>query len=241
MHHRAMKLALVLTAAGLASLSAPRDAHAIAACYTNQGFAPSEDTALPPHARVVYYTDSNSTRRAPTATLGGKPVELKISILKSAPYTFTVMEVDSDKTGKLVITFPEGATATYTIAKEAELPKEIPVITGRFVRHMHHTTVKENFDGLAVRLPAGTPAIMAHVKLRRDDKAPWSEYDVPVAPHDFQDKRPVIRMGELGCTQNYTVALLENGVDIEATITLVDGTTRPAKDLAAHVTLPKQP
>ena len=237
---------IALTLCVLAVAARPRPAHAIAACNNNEGWGPAEKAALPVRARVVYYTDN---WRNPTfvATLDGKKVALKVTDLPGAVdgNHVVLLEVDSDKTGALRIGIEKEVMRTYTITKKAAMPKELPVVIGRFQRNIPHSTVREVFDGLALRLPAGTPAVAAHVKLRRDAQSAWTEIDAPVLPQDFDDPRPVIRIGSLGCTTNYGVAMLASGVDIDVTITLADGTTRPAKDLAVHLqlpaVLPKQP
>lgn len=233
------RLTLALFAA--LAIATPRHAHAIAACYSNRGVSPAPASKLPRHPRIAFYDDARGGD-APTytATIAGKPVELKLTTIDARPYRLDVLEVDSERTGALVITRNGSSEreVRYQIVKDVALAKELPVEVGRTQRTMRHSTVREEFDALAIRLPAGTPAITAHVKIRRDDKAAWGELDVPVAPNDLDDPRPVIRLGELGCTRNYSVDLLRAGVDLEVTVTLVDGSTRPVKGLAAHVALP---
>jgi hypothetical protein len=242
---RPSSIARCLALGALALVARPTPAHAIAACNNNEGFAPATGTTVPPHARLVYYTD-HWRDPAFVATLDGKAVKVKVTELPSGSSTrLVLLEIDSAKTGTLKVGIGTWTALTLKVAKAVASPKEVPVTIGRFQQNIQHSTVKEDFDGLAIRLPANTPAISAHVKLRRDGAGAWTELEVPVSPRDFDDPRPVIRIGQLGCTQNYSVALLNSGVDIEATLTLVDGTTRPAKDLAAHLTLPpvlpKQP
>ena len=217
---------------------APRDAHAVAACYSNQGFAPGAGVKLPRHPRIAWYVDRPPPGRTPqlTATIDGAAVPVKLSTVRSPPYTIRILEIDSDRTGHLELR--GDATASYQIVADAAMPKDVPVVVGRTQVELRHTTVREKFDALALRLPLAAPAIVAHVKVRRDAQARWSELDVPVVATDLGDPRPAIRLGELGCTRNYSVDLLAAGVDLEVTITLADGTTRPAAELPAHVALP---
>lgn len=229
-------LPFVLALPGI--LARPTPAHAIAACNNNEGFAPAFATTVPPHAKLVFYTDSRNTPEF-TAKIAGKKVPVKVTALPSGSSTrVTLLEIDSERVGTLQLDAGGWPSVTLTVAKKARMPKEVPVVIGRFERNIPHSTVRENFLGLAIRLPKGTPAVAATVKLRRDAQAAWTELVVPVSARDFDDARPVIRIGELGCSNNYSVPLLESGVDIEVTLMLADGTTRPAKDLAPHVTLP---
>jgi hypothetical protein len=231
-----MKLSLALAVlAGLAG-SVPTAARAAVACNNNAGMAPRAGSELPAHPRIVYYDDRDSYTPTFTAKIDGVAVPIKVSTLVANPYDITVLEIDSSKTGKLVLYTGDGTReyefATYKIGKSAKLPKDITATAARFGKTVRHTSVREKFDGLAVVLPDATPAITAHVKLRRDDKSDWLELDAPVAAGDWIDKRTAVRLGQLGCTSNYSVPLLEAGVDIEVTLTLVDGSTRT-------VTLPK--
>ncbi len=87
------------------------------------------------------------------------------------------------------------------------------------------------FDGLAIALDA--PAVLAHVKLRRDDKAPWFELDAPVVAN-------TIRIGKLGCAgSNYSTDLLEHGVDLDVTLIYDDGRTSHL-DKLTRVVVPKR-
>lgn len=218
-------------------------ADAASACTDNAEWV-SPGATLPPHARVVYYSDSRygaANDDELVATIDKKPVKTKITHLTSVPYDLTIVEIDSDKTGRLKIGFGnEGSSANYKIASKTAMPKEVKGTTSRFHRAYRHSTVHESYDGLAIGLPAGTPAVTAHVKLRRDDKATWGELDVPIRSDDTT-KAPSVWIGELGCVRNYTPALLEAGIDVEVVVTLADGSTRQVKGLPAHIVLPKLP
>ena len=213
---------------------------AASACTDNVGWSPAPKQTLPTHARVVFFNDgrggSASDDSKIVASIGKKAVKTKITHLKSAPYDLTIIEIDSDRTGELSVGFGDDDLVTYTVGK-VSMPKQVAGKVARFQREYRHTSVREKYDGLSLHLPPGTPAVTAHIKIRRDDKAKWSELDVPITPDDAT-KVPSIWIGELGCVSNYTVALLEAGVDLDVTVTLADGTTR-AVTVPAHVALPK--
>jgi hypothetical protein len=240
MVHFASRLAACLA---LVAFTAP-PADAISACTDNAASWVSPGATVPPHARLVYYTagygDPNATDDKLVATIDKKPVKTKITHLASAPYKLTIVEIDSDKTGTLTIGYGKIATEHYKIVRKVDMPQEIKGATSRYHRAYEHSTVHESYDGLAITLPAGTPAMSAHIKIRRDSKADWSELDVPIRADDAT-KAPAIWIGELGCVQNYTPALLESGVDLEVTVTLADGSTRNVSGIGSHVVLPKLP
>lgn len=238
-----MKALVLLLALFALAITDARPAHAFAACNNNYGLAPRTGATLPPKARLVAFTDLERWQAAPyIATLDGKPVKLKVTKRKIAPYHLTELEVDSDKPGTLNIyasTDPKDTPmATYTVKAGAAMPREIAATTRRFTRDIRHSTVQERFDALAIDV-GDAPAILAHVRIRRDDQAPWSELDLPVHANTHLDKsRSMVLLGALGCTSNYTVGLLENGVELEVTAMLPDGKLVPVK-LPARLTLPK--
>jgi hypothetical protein len=219
-------LALACTLLGHAHL-----AGAYSACHGESGWS-SESTELPPHARIVYWTNRRGTApAAPIAKIDGKVVPTKVTTLDSPPNKLVVVEIDSNATGTLTVGFkdPDLGSATYKIGKPT-YPKVAHATTSRYHSKLAHSTVREVFDGLAIKVDA--PATRAHVKLRRDSKASWLELDAPV------EKGGVIRIGELGCASNYQPGLLENGVDLEVTLFLPDNTSIPVEKLA-HVSIPK--
>jgi hypothetical protein len=235
-------LLLALIAFALAITDA-RPAHAIAACNNNFDIAPRSGAVLPPKAKLVAFADMESwSTHKYTATLDGKPVAMKATKRKVAPYYLTELEVDSAKAGTLKVyrgTEAKGEPlATYTVKAGAAMPKEIAATTRRYTENIRHSTVTELFDALAIDL-GDAPVILAHVKIRRDDKASWSAFDVPVhANNRLEPTKVKVMLGALGCTSNYTVALLENGVDLEVTAMLPDGSSVPVK-LPKRVTLAK--
>jgi hypothetical protein len=240
-----MNALLLLIVSMALTLTDARPAQAFAACNNNYGFAPRTGATLPPRAKLVAFADFERSRgNEYVATIDGKPVNLKVTKKKIAPYFLTELEVDSDKPGRLDIyagiDTRAKPMATYTVKAGLAMPKEIAGTTGRFTRDIQHTTVKELFDALAIDV-GDVPAILAHVKIRRDDKAPWSEFDLPIHAGSWLDKsKSMVLIGALGCTSNYTVGLLENGVDLQVTAMLPDGKLVPVK-LPARVTLPKPP
>lgn len=232
-----MRIILVLVALALVVLR-PTQARAAVACAPAKGFAPAAGATVLPRAKLVYYSEDREPPKF-TARIDGRKVPVKVTALPTGAAAHLVtVEIDSDRTGSLEIGADGVASARWKVSKKAEMPKEVPVAIGRFERNIPHSTVRENYLGLAIRLPKGTPATFATVKLRRDAQGPWTELVVPVLGRDFDDPRPVIRIGELGCTSNFSAPMLVAGVDIDVTLTLADGSTRPAKDLAPHLTLP---
>jgi hypothetical protein len=227
-----MKPALLLAVLTAVLCGRALPAHAIASCGNNDGLVPRAGTELPPHARLLAFSDDSDGGGGPTyvARIDGKVVPLKSKRLASAPYQMELLEVDSDRTGTLTISgrwgTSESELAKYPVRAGAKMPKDVQGTTSRFTANIPHTTVKEKFDGLAISVGDATPAILAHVRIRRDAQSPWQELDMPVHSKDRIARRTAVLLGELGCTQNSSVALLERGVDLEVTVTLVDGTTR---------------
>ncbi|HET9988963.1 MAG TPA: hypothetical protein VFQ65_10585 [Kofleriaceae bacterium] len=223
-----MKLAL---AAVLLAFAGLHDAYAISACGGESGWA-ADGAEVAPHPRIVYWTNGRQSSSAGTllAKIDGKAVKTMVTSLDSAPNHLAVIEVDSDATGALTLEW-KGAglpAGRYTI-KRTTYPKVAHATTSRYHSKLPHSTVREVFDGLAIKVDV--PAMRAHVKLRRDAKSDWLELDVPVADHQ-------LRIGELGCASNYQPQLLENGVDIDVALILPDGTSIPV-DKLTHVAIPK--
>lgn len=230
-------LALVLTDS--------RPADAFAACNNNYGLAPRTGATLPPKAKLVAFTDLQSwASHQYTATLDSKPVKLKVTKKVVTPYYLTELEVDSDQPGTLKVyagtDTKDKPMATYTVQAGVAMPKQIAATTRRFTENIQHSTVKELFDALAIDF-GDAPAILAHIKIRRDDKAPWSEFDLPVHANTYIARKASLALiGELGCKSNYTVGLLESGVDLEVTAMLPDGKIVPVT-VPKRVSIPKAP
>src|SRR4051812_11541711 len=86
-------------------------------CIQGQGASPPLGSIVPPRAHVAFYTDRNM--RAPSkvsATIDG--VAVKATMAKLAPsgdaaFQIVHVQIDSDRTGKLVITYDGAIPATY--------------------------------------------------------------------------------------------------------------------------------
>ena len=211
-------------------------AHAIASCSGGRGWATAAGATVPRRAHLVYFTTAGVPADVKVvATIDGKPVPAKLTQQKSAPFTFLVVDIDSPaRAGKLTVTLM-GTTSIQLVIGDVAMPKTVAATPSHFHSETRHTSGTETYDSLLVSV-SDAPAVMAHVKIRRDDKAPWSELDVPVT-HYAKDKAS-FELGLLGCASNYEPALLLAGVDLEASVTLLDGTTRPLADLPKHYTLP---
>lgn len=239
-----MKVAVLVIACALVP---SRPAHALKACSGEHGWAPLAGTTLPPHARLVWYTDGASKDARPevSATLDGKPVKTRVTKLAHAlPYVGFVVEIDSDATGTLDVELA-GMRARYQVREDAPRPDEVHATVGTFWTDIRFTAIPETYHGIAIDLD--TPAVVAHVKLRRDAKAAWEAFDVPVMPdptYQKQQQMPPypqdmnrVSIGELGCEHNFALERLAAGVDLEVTVTFADGRTLPVKDLPTHVKL----
>ena len=222
-----MKLAL---AAFLVAVTV-HDAGAISACAGESGWS-SDGAEVAPHPRVVYWINGRESLAPDTlvAKIDGKTVKTKVRSLTSSPNTLAIIEVDSNATGALTLEWKgAGLPAGHYTIKQTTYPKVAHATTSRYHSKLPHSTVREVFDGLAIKVDV--PAMRAHVKLRRDSKTDWLELDVPVADHQ-------LRVGELGCESNYQPQLLENGVDIDVALILPDGSSIPVEKLT-HVQIPK--
>jgi len=224
-----MKLAL---AAVLVALMF-HDAGAISACGGDSGWS-SDGAELAPHPKVVYWITGRGGGSAPgdlIAKIDGKPVKTKVGTIASSPNTLVLVEVDSDAKGALTLEWKgSGLPAGHYTIKAVTYPKVAHATSSRFHSKLPHSTVREVFDGLALNVDV--PAMRAHVKLRRDAKASWTELDVPV------DAKHQIRIGELGCARNYEPQLLEKGVDIDVALVMADGSS-VAVDKLSHVFIEK--
>jgi len=218
----------------LVVMSSVRAAHAISACEGEDGWSPQSGSVLPPRARIAYWTDDGDDALQFSVKLDGKAVAIKTTKVVSKPYVIRVIEIDSARTGTLEVSVktPHGAPQklTYTIKRGVTFAKQAKATTSRYHKKIPHTSVREVFDGLAIAV--NVPALYAHVKIRRDAQSQWRELDVPLVDGK------TARIGEIGCASNYTPQLLEQGVDIEATVMTPAGSQIPIAGLT-RVTLPK--
>jgi hypothetical protein len=208
-------------------------------CIGGQGAAPAAGSTVPPHAHLAFYSDR--TLRLPTkvtATIDGATVKVKNAITKpfaATPFQILSIEIDSARTGTLVVTYENHAPLTYQV-KAGAMPKDISGVIGRYQGPQSNGRGEE-FDGLAIRLPAGTPAVIGHIRWRHAGDA-WSELDVAAYTAD-NETRPMLRVGQFACDSSVPLVDLARGFDIEATVMLADGSTRPVTGLAPHMTLPE--
>ncbi|HEX4466741.1 MAG TPA: hypothetical protein VH025_06100 [Solirubrobacteraceae bacterium] len=217
------------------------DAHAFASSCRYSGWTVAPGTKLPPHAHVVYY--SMAGQRPPTgltAKIGKREVPTKINYVNAGPFVLAQIEIDSDLTGTLSLAWPDAAhyddhQVQYQVVKSIKLGDKVTGTLGRFHRAFHHSTVHESEDGLEIQLDA--PAAWGTLRWRRDAKADWQDIVLGATP----GARSAIRIGEVGCQANFSVPLLEQGVDLSLTVQLVDGRTVQVDGVPAHYTLPKLP
>lgn len=223
LHALALALALV-------AVLAPSLADA-GSCSVATNTALPETTVVPPRARLVLYSGFPLADRA-TATIAGKRVPVSVRSTLAFPFQLAIISIDSDRTGPLALWIGE-VPLRYTV-KRVAMPDTIPGV----IQHVVPSVGAEMFEGLGIRLPPGTPAILAHVKIRADDTAPWHELDVPLYTPRFE-ARPMIRVGAFDCISNAPPGLLAGTFDLDVSVTLADGTTRPVTGLATRVKLPE--
>jgi hypothetical protein len=231
---------------GVAVLLLAGPASANSACTNGEGWALADGTTVTAHPRLVFYSDvrgGGNPKLTVTATLDGKPVKATVSFSAAPPFALAVIDVDTDRAGKLAITlvpdpgsYARTQKASYVIDPKLKLGNEAKGTTSRFHQAYRHSTVHELDDGLAVTIDQ--PAITFSMKWRTDDKAQWSTTEMTALTID---RHQVARIGNLGCSSNFLPSLLEHGIDLELTATLVDGSTIKVTGLPAHYTLPKLP
>ena len=204
-------------------------------CIGGQGATPPPSSVLPPRPRLAFYSDRHL--RLPdkvTATIGGAPVKVTKTSATSPPFNILTLAIDSDKTGELVVTYENHAPIRYTV-KRIEMPTEVTGTISRFSGDPFDAR-SEEFDGLAIRLPEDTPAIVAHVKIRPPGEL-WQPLDVALYTPPGS-RRPMIRVGQFACEANVPLVVLAKGFEIETSVTLADGRTVPVTGVAKQMTLP---
>jgi hypothetical protein len=226
--------ALALVA--LALSAAPARAEFVM-CINGQGISPPPGTTVPPHAHLVYFTDENlGTPQKVSARIDGKTVAVKRTEVRAAPFKLITVEIDSDRTGALEVTWDTRATTKYVVKARA-MPEQVTGVIGRYQGRTRRADVGDAFDGLAIRLPEGTPAVIGHVKVRHAEADPWLSTDIAIITAS-DETRPMIRVGRFDCAANIPLSVLAQGFDLEVSVTLLDGTTRTVEGLAPHLTLP---
>ena len=225
-----------LTLAALALSAAPARAEFVM-CINGQGISPPAGTTVPPHARLVYYVDQNlGTPQTVTATIDGKAVAVKKTEVKAGPFKLVTVEIDSDRTGALGVKWDSRPAVPYRV-KARTMPSEVTGVIGRYQGRSRPSEVSDAFDGLAIRLPVDTPAVIGHIKVRHAGDDLWVTTDIAIIT-PAGETRPMIRVGQFDCAANIPLGMIERGVDLEVSVTLLDGTTRPVRGLAPHLTLP---
>jgi hypothetical protein len=219
----------------LAILALPRLADANAACFGETGWAPSDGSIVPPHPTLLLFTDrvniTDWKPPAPHATIDGSDVKVTATPIVSGPFHMLAVRVDSDKTGKLALTFDKGIPyvgkldASFTIAAKPA-PKSATAVVTTFHADIRHTTVRELYDGLAIHLDVLATTIT--LEWRRDADSAWQSFELPIVTRPFiAIAAPGAMVGQLGCTSVIGADLLRSGVDVKVTAHLVDGTTVP--------------
>jgi hypothetical protein len=195
-------------------------------CIDGQGVVPTPGTVVPPHARIVYYTDQNlSAPQKITAKIGGKAVEVSRAERRAPPFKILVIEIDSDRTGDLAVDFDGRPTVRWTV-KAMDMPKEVPGITARYRAPAHPG-----------ELPEDTPAVLGTVKVRPAANAPWQDIYSPIFK-PASETRPQVRVGQFDCAANASLPELARGFDLEVSLLMLDGSSRKVTGLAPHLTLP---
>lgn len=203
-------------------------------CFPYKGPVLQDGTTVPRRPRLAFQTDYSHEGDKLAATINGKPVQITRSTRIAAPFYLVTAVIESDETGTLEVTF--GATTLRYSVTAASMPTEVPATIGRAMGHLGSD--QEEFSGLAIRLPVGTPALFAEVKHRDASDQPWHSIDVPLYT-PAEDPRPAIRIGEFGCGErNASLPILERGFELEVTVTLADATVVPVTGLAKRMTLP---
>jgi len=231
-----MKLAFFAVALAATLITHTQLAHAIMGCMgAGSGWA-SGASNVPPHAHLAFWSDRQNPMKSPklVAKIANKVVPTKVTTMAATPYQFVLVEIDSDATGHLDLTWdpttPNFTSGSFEVVAKPTYAKKATVKTARYHHEISHTGGPEIFDGLEITVDV--PAVRAHVKLRRDAKAAWTELDIPV-------RNNAIDIGLLGCVRNYEPGLLETGVDIDLALTLPDGSTIGA-DKFTHAFIEKK-
>ncbi len=206
-------------------------------CIGGQGVVPAADTVVPPHPRIVYYADEHlGVPQKVTAKIDGVPVRVQRVESNAAPFHLLTLEIASDRTGALVVTFGQRAPLRWTIQPLA-MPTQVGGVVARYQGPSHPAERGETFDGMAIRLTEGTPAILAHVQAIAQPRGAVLEAIVPIYTA-AGETRPMVRIGQFDCAANIALVELRDGFDLEVTVTLVDGTRRKVTGLAPHMTIP---
>lgn len=232
----------------LGAVFAP-DASADTACTDSNALTPRSGASVPPNPQVIVFgTDEPATDYI--ARINGKEVSLDTEDFNAGAFYIKLLKIHSDTAGKLKIyqLYPSGGRedaeeqwiASYTVKKKLKVASKVVAKATPLLRDPSSSTGSETYDALAIDLGAEKLAIKATVKLRRDAKSEWQTLELPVVQGDFVDKRTTVRVGQLGCAANYPAALLHAGVELEASLLMVDG-SEVSLSLPASYRLPAPP
>jgi len=233
-------------------------------CFADGGFAPLEGSTLPVKPRVVvfmgdtFYASKVSKKAAQskvTATIDGKKVPVAIKSQRVGNQVIQSIDIKSDKTGELVVKMGKDDEASWTIASEWTAPEKVNATVSRYRldRAMRNYSWYEG-----ARLTLDQPALTMRAKWRRDAKDKWHTVVVPIMTtrSSFVDVEAVLNdrkdgkkpppptaaalLGEVRCgTDTIPVNLLEQGVEIEATVMLPNGKEVPVAGLPNPVIIEK--
>ena len=95
-------------------------------------------------------------------TIDGKAVAVKKTEVKAGPFKLVTVEIDSDRTGALGVKWDSRPAVPYRV-KARTMPSEVTGVIGRYQGRSRPSEVSDAFDGLAIRLPVDTPAVIAEV------------------------------------------------------------------------------
>lgn len=238
-----MRAALVLAIVATLAVIEVRTAQAFSACGGQTDWALPAASKVPVHPHLVLYADARDVAHRPLpqpiAYINGKEVTAKLTTIAAGPQVIAVIEIDSEKTGRLKIIWSQAdfppPSVTYTIEKQ----KPVTVVTAKTSRYhvaYHHSTVHELEDGLELATDAKVTRFT--VKWRRDANTAWQTLEVPALT---RKKRQVAHLGEIGCVSNFFVSMLESGIELELTAILADGSAVPVSGLPTRIVLPKLP
>jgi hypothetical protein len=225
-------------------------------CSSDSGYAPQVGTTLPVHPRVIVFmgdkfyaskVSKRATTAKVTATIDGKKVPVAIKTARVGNQVIQTIEIKSDKTGELVVKTGKDDEATWTISSEWAAPEKINATVSRY----HRDRLLERhawYDGANLKLDQ--PALTLRAKWRRDSKDTWRTVVVPVMTdtHDLtlpgDAKAPpetIVLLGESRCgADTIPRDLLEQGIELEATVLLPNGKEAAVAGLPSPVVIEKK-
>jgi hypothetical protein len=220
--------------------------HAAAAgpwCGEVSGAWAPTTASLPRHPHLIYFRDHQhyGSKQFSThlehvrATIDGKPVKIRVSDVTVGEHQLAVLEVQSERTGKLAISlnqfhgddYPGEEYATdheriYQIVSDWKTPvADAPKVT-RYHKRSWGMGPRMTHDYDGATIATNLPAIEFDARWRRDALDDWHAMRLPaVADGDHA----TVSLGETQCgAPTIPLALLERGLELELTAQLPDGT-----------------